>query len=92
MRGRGQLPHKKKKIKKIKKINVFGQKIEAILAKKITRILFIPNVFFWMITPEMNIIYYQFNLTSWLFFFIENDENNQIKHVSHAGLCLFTNV
>ena len=48
-----------------KKLNVLGQKYT-------TRILFVYKVFFWiiiLITPEMNIIDYQFNLTSLLLFF-----------------------
>ena len=48
-----------------KKLNVLGQKYT-------TRILFVNKVFFWiiiLITPEMNIIDYQFNLTSLLLFF-----------------------
>ena len=46
-----------------------------------------------LITPEINIIDYQFsNLTSWSPFFIEKDKTNKIKHISHFGLCLFADV
>ena len=72
-----------------KKMNVFGQKIDGI------RILLVHKVFFWMIilaTLEMNIIDYLFNLTSWSLFFIEKDKRNKIKHISHVGLSLFTDV
>ena len=40
--------------------------------------------------PGMNIIDYQFNLTSWSLFFIEKDKKNNIRHISHVVLCLFT--
>ena len=45
-----------------------------------------------LITPKMNIIDNQFNLTLWSQFFIEKDTGNKIKHISHVGLCLFTDV
>ena len=48
----------------LQKKNVFGQ-------KQVTRNLLVHSVFFWMIiliTPEMNIIEYQFNSTSWSLF------------------------
>ena len=38
-----------------------------------------------LITPGMNIIDYQFNLTSWSLFFIEKNKRNNIKHISHVG-------
>ena len=38
----------------------------------------------------MNIIDYQFSLTSWSLFFIEKDKRNNIKHISYVGLCLIT--
>ena len=40
----------------------------------------------------MNIIDYQFNLTSWSLFLIEKDKMNKINHISHDGLCLLTSV
>ena len=42
--------------------------------QQMTQFLFAHNIFFWiiiLITAEMNIIDYQFNLTSWSLFFIE---------------------
>ena len=48
-------------------MNVFGQKIDAIRAKINHTILFAHNIFFWkiiLVTPKMNIIDYQFDLTS----------------------------
>ena len=69
-----------------KKMNVFGQKLTQFGQKYITRILFAHNVFFWtitLITPEINIIDYQFHLTSWSLFFIEKDKRNKIK-----GICV----
>ena len=40
----------------------------------------------------MNIIDYQFNLTSWSLVFIEKDKRNKVKHIPHVILCLFTGV
>ena len=57
------------------------------------RISFVHDQFFWkiiLITPEKNIIDYQFNLISWSLLFIEKDKRNKIKHISQAGICLFT--
>ena len=51
------------------------------------------NVFFWviiLITLEINIVGSQFHLTSWSLFIIVKDKRNKIKHISHVGLCLFT--
>ena len=83
------VPKKKKKNKKKKKIKRFRAKINH-------QVLLVQNVFFWtimLITPEINIIDYQFsNLTSWSPFFIEKDKTNKIKHISHFGLCLFADV
>ena len=42
------------------------------------------------ITPEVNILDYQFHLTSWSLFFIEKDQRNKIKYISHVELRLFT--
>ena len=40
-----------------------------------------------LITPEMTMIDYQFNLTSWSYFFVEKDKRNKINPISHVGLC-----
>ena len=56
--------------------------------------LFVHNVL-WMIIliiPEMNIIDYHFNLTSWSLFFNEKDNRNKIEHIPHVGVSLFTDV
>ena len=48
-------------------MNVFAKNTDAIRAKRITQILLVRNLFFWMIihiTLEMNIIDYHLNLTS----------------------------
>ena len=45
-----------------------------------------------LIIPEMNIIDYHFNLTSWSLFFNEKDNRNKIEHIPHVGLSLFTEV
>ena len=45
--------------------------------------IYIYNVFFWMIilvTPEMSITDYHFNLTSWSLFLTEKDKKNKINH------------
>ena len=72
-------------------MNVFRQNIDAIRQKKITQILLVHKIFFWMITlitPEMSIIDYQFNSTSYSFFvFIEKDKKKKIQPISHVTLC-----
>ena len=45
-----------------------------------------------LIIPEMNIIDYHFNLTSWSLFFNEKDNRNKIEHIPHVGVSLFTDV
>ena len=45
-----------------------------------------------LITSEINIVDSQFNLTSWSLFIIVKDKRNKIKHISHVGLSLFTDI
>ena len=86
-----------KKKKKLGRNISYPQKQSPISRELRTTILYIKFIFFiWMImliTSEMNII-----LTVNLIyhhgrcFFIEKDKRNKIKHISHVGLCLFTDV
>ena len=64
------------------KINIFMEKINRIMDDNILSMII-------LIIPEMNIIDYHFNLTSWSLFFIKKDNRNNDTDVSLLVLKVF---